>query len=71
MNSRLVKDWLQAHDMSREALADRLGVSSTTMQRILSGRKTPPKTTIIALAAIMGIKEVDLVPLKRKTAQAS
>jgi transcriptional regulator with XRE-family HTH domain len=61
MNGRLIKQWLEERGKSREALAVELGVSIGTIQRILSGRYIPPRTTIIALMYVLGVSESDLL----------
>jgi transcriptional regulator with XRE-family HTH domain len=70
MDGRRIKEWLVENGKSREALAAELGVSGATIQRILSGRYTPPRVMIIALAHVMGVEETTLTATpNQRTAQ--
>lgn len=66
MNGDLVKKWVKKQGLKREQLAVRLGISISTVDKILAGEDNLRYPTIIALSYLMGVKESQLVKNPRQ-----
>jgi transcriptional regulator with XRE-family HTH domain len=56
-----VREARKANKLSEEKLAGRADISRMTVRRIESGKTLPSLETIEAIAAVMGVRAVDLL----------
>lgn len=60
LKGEMVRDWLARERRRVSWLAEQLNVSATTVTRILGGY-VPKYRTLLALAQLMGVTEVELL----------
>ncbi len=60
-----IKQAREARDWSTMELAQEMGLASaTTIQRYERGERTPSLKTLFALARVLGVDVVDLIPVE-------
>lgn len=65
MNSALIKKWMEENNVRAVDIASKLGISLSTVQKILLGQN-PIRPTITVLAGLMGVSEADLMGPTKK-----
>jgi transcriptional regulator with XRE-family HTH domain len=56
-----LKKWMTTHRWNQTTLARRIGIHSATMGRYMRGELLTPYTVIMALGALSGLTESDLI----------
>lgn len=71
MNSSKVRDWITKERWSAAQIARKLGISPSTMSRILARKSEPDYPLLVALSQMMGCEVSDIYPTKKALAESA